>query len=260
MKHIGLALAALTCIALAVAQGNSAMEDPAQDAPVIAPETVQIPTGTDVALEGFLHRPQQANGVAVVLAPGQGYHMDLPLVKRSCEGLAEAGFTALRFDWAYHTSGGRPSPELATERDNLEAALDYAKQLPGIERVILGGKSMGSGVALSVAQKRCDELSGLALLTYPIHRPGSPDEPFSSASGFDAITVPVLFVCGDNDPLSELRPLYSLAAAMKVSPCVSIVPGDHSMREAGTGEQNTEENIGLAVESLVLWCRRWIAE
>ncbi len=264
MKQLQLAIGLLACSVLVAAEclpeeANAAVQEQGSRVTHTA-SAIEIPTAEGVALEGFVHRPATANGVAVVLAPGQGYHMGLPLITHASGELANAGFTAVRFDWAYFTAKGQRSGDLLGEEANLEAALAFARGLDGVEKVILVGKSLGSMVAQQRARKRSDDLHGLGLLTFPIHNPGSPDTRFGTPADFDSIEIPVLFICGNTDPLSELKPLYELVAEMKRTPCVSIVPGDHSLRERERGDQNTQENIELAVDALVLWARRWTAE
>jgi len=154
----------------------------AEEKPV-AGESVEIPTQRGLKLVGALHRPEKPNGVAVVIAPGQGYHKDLPLIVESAKALADAGFLAVRFDWAYFTAKGQRSADLKPEMDDLEASIHFARQQEGIEKVVIAGKSLGSMVALNRAAARPDDLAGLALLTFPIHNPGATDTLFFPAGG-----------------------------------------------------------------------------
>jgi hypothetical protein len=45
---------------------------------------------------------------AVVLAPGQGYHMALPAMEATARALTEQGVAVFRFNWAYFTAGRCP--------------------------------------------------------------------------------------------------------------------------------------------------------
>ncbi|MBI5368182.1 MAG: hypothetical protein HZA54_14190 [Planctomycetes bacterium] len=230
----------------------------AQDAaPPPPPESVKLPTPRGTPLEAVLHRPARANGVAVVLAPGQGYHKDRPLVKRSAEALAAAGFVAVRFDWAYFTANGQPSDDLAAERSDAEAALAWTRTLPGVTKLVLAGKSLGSLVALARAAAKADDLAGLALLTFPLHAPDQPAPVRPGTEALAGLTLPTLVVCGDRDPLCQVGALYALAAKCRPTVRVVIVPGDHGLTRGKEDDSETEENVGLAAHALVVWARRF---
>jgi predicted alpha/beta-hydrolase family hydrolase len=245
--------AALSIALLAAASGSARGE-----APEGKTEEVKVATSRGVALEGTLHRPAKANGTAVVLAPGQGYHRGMPLMVRSAEGLASAGFTALRFDWAYWTAKGKASADLATEAEDLDAAVAHARGLDGVKRVILAGKSLGSLVALrrAAASKDASAYAGVALLTFPVHDPGSPARRRAGVDDLLALATPSLIVTGDRDPLCWLTSLYTLVSEAKHAPSIVVVPGDHGLAGPTPVEAETAENVDLAVRALVLWARR----
>jgi predicted alpha/beta-hydrolase family hydrolase len=213
---------------------------------------VLVPAPRGVKLEAVLHVPASPNGCAVVLAPGQGYHKELPLLKACAERLAAAGFLALRFDWGYFTAKGAPSPDLAVEREDLDAALTYAKGLAGVSRVILAGKSLGSMVALLRAADKGDDLAGVALLTLPVEMGGAR---VAEAMRLKEVAPPVLVACGDRDRLCPLRLLYALAADCPRPPSLVIAPGDHGFRE-GEDAAKEAENVARVADALVLWARR----
>ncbi|MHC4958269.1 MAG: hypothetical protein ACYTGN_07820 [Planctomycetota bacterium] len=70
--------------------------------------------------------------------------------------------------------------------------------------------------------------------------------------------LPVLVVSGDKDPLCQLKAMYGLAAKAKRPVEIVVVPGDHSLRDAGKDEAKTKENIDLAARALVVWAKRRI--
>jgi predicted alpha/beta-hydrolase family hydrolase len=249
----------LYCVLLAAAAGGAAApflsttrafaDEPAKP----TAEDVKIATPRGVALVGTVNRPAKASGIAVVLAPGQGYDRTKRLMVRCAEALAEAGFVAVRFDWAYFTAKGQPSEGLANEAEDFEAAISHARSIEGVKKVIVAGKSLGSMVALKRAAKRSDDLLGLALLTFPIADGATLRE------GVDAgarLSIPVVIVNGDTDPLCPLAFLYKLVAEWKTPPSICIVPGDHGLQGATKADAETAENVDLAARALVLWARR----
>src|SRR6059058_412944 len=66
--------------------------------------------------------------------------------------------------------------------------------------VIGGGQSFGGRVA-SMAAIEAD-FAGLVLFSYPLHRPGFPDQ--LRTAHFKQIRCPVLFMSGDRDPFARI--------------------------------------------------------
>jgi predicted alpha/beta-hydrolase family hydrolase len=217
-------------------------------------ETISISTPRGASIEASLHTPAKGNGAAVVLAPGQGYHRALPLLLKTSEALAAAGFVVLRFDWAYTPSKGKPSPDLSAEAEDLEAALAHVRKVEGVTSVVLAGKSLGSAVAFDRALRKADDLAGLLLLTFPVHGPGGQPNPGVERLGDQEVKTAI--IQGDADPLGALRALYDVAAKAKSSPRVVVVPGDHSYAEK-PDEAKGAENVEAAARATVLWARRF---
>jgi predicted alpha/beta-hydrolase family hydrolase len=166
-------------------------------------EPLTIPTPRGATLHALLDLPQRPNGTAVVLAPGQAYPKELPILRRPAEVLAEWGVMALRFDWAYFTAGKSPSDGLRDEIEDLRSAVEYVRKAPGVKKVVVAGKSLGGHAALRLALLD-PSLAGAALLTFSMHDPGEPDKP---RPGVDLVTrcwIPLLVVNGDADPLADV--------------------------------------------------------
>jgi predicted alpha/beta-hydrolase family hydrolase len=73
--------------------------------------------------------------------------------------------------------------------------------------VVGGGQSFGGRVA-SMAAVEAD-FGGLILFSYPLHRPGFPDQP--RIAHLPAIRCPTLFLSGDRDPFARLELLKTYA-------------------------------------------------
>ncbi len=227
--------------------------------------TVSIPTPRGPKLAGVLHYSAAPNGVAVVLAPGQGYHKELPLMKRSAEVLSAAGFTALRFDWAYFTAKGQPSADLSVEREDVDAAIAFLRarsasmdeHRDSAKKIVLAGKSLGSLASLMRAGTKSDDLAGLALLTLPVHQPDDTSNARVEAADLDKAKCPVLIINGDSDPMSDLATLYRLAASAKTAPRIVIVPGDHGFETKPGDHPSAKPSVELAAQALATWARRF---
>jgi predicted alpha/beta-hydrolase family hydrolase len=218
---------------------------------------IQIDTPRGTKLEARLSRPVDATVPlpAVVLAPGVGYDMDRPRMRRTAERLADRGFLALRFYWGFYTHKTPRGPGLRSEIEDLRAALATIRRNKAVDRkrVFVLGKSLGSLVGLETATTDQD-LAGLVLLTFAMHDQARPERVRPIAAKLPDLDLPVLIVGGDNDPLCNTAALDKLAAKCRHKPEVHIVPGDHTL-QAGSREA-TEQSIERAVNKMVEWLRR----
>lgn len=89
-----------------------------------------------------------------------------------------------------------------------ETALDAYRQAARLagdrgSPAVIGGQSYGGRVASLVAAEGDGTVRGLVLLSYPLHRPGSPEwEP--RTSHWPSIQVPVLLCSGASDPFARI--------------------------------------------------------
>jgi uncharacterized protein len=154
--------------------------------------------------------PKRGADRAVLLAHGAGADMHAPNLTVFSDALADAKIPSLRFNFPY-TQAGRRSPDrppvlLAAVRD-AAAELAARTKLPP-ERLVLGGRSMGGRICSMVVGDAEDPLPalGLALLAYPLHPPGKPEN--LRVEHFARLRVPCLFVSGTRDSFGapdELR-------------------------------------------------------
>ena len=101
----------------------------------------KITTEDGRIVEVSTHNPEgkiAQSSAILVIAPGQGYHREKPLVKQLAVEAAAQGYIAVRFDWSYckldkatKKCTGNPSDDLIPEGKDLTAVVNYAKNLPG---------------------------------------------------------------------------------------------------------------------------------
>jgi predicted alpha/beta-hydrolase family hydrolase len=84
-------------------------------------------------------------------------------------------------------------------RNNAERAVEVFVARAGRD-VVAGGQSYGGRMA-SMASVEA-EFAALILFSYPLHRPGFPDQ--LRTQHFPKIPCPVLFLSGDRDPFARL--------------------------------------------------------
>lgn len=172
---------------------------------------------------------------ALVLAPGQGYHMGLPAMVSTAQALSAQGVAVFRFDWSYTSAvpRGQPSADLVRELQDLQAVLAMARSHPRVraDQVFAGGKSLGSIVAWR-ALAADPHLRGAVLLT-PVCsrlRPGESTARSLGRENYPGLAGerrPSLWISGDRDPLCAVQALYAFAQESE-HVRVGIVGGDHA--------------------------------
>jgi predicted alpha/beta-hydrolase family hydrolase len=154
---------------------------------------------------------------AVLLTPGAGSDRNAPALVAVADALAAAGIPSARMDFPYRLAGRKApdrAPVLLRAVREGAAALAAEHHLP-LERVVVGGRSMG-GRMCSLAVGDADDpmpALGLLLLGYPLHPAGRPD--VARTEHFPRLRVPVLFVSGTRDAMA---PRDELTAAATVIP------------------------------------------
>jgi uncharacterized protein len=174
---------------------------------------------TDVSLDpfvrGFLHPPTKANGHGLVLTHGAGSNCKAPLLGALAEAFMGAGFTVLRCDLPYRQDRpfGPPMPGgAARDRAGLKQAVGALRKLvPG--RVYLGGHSYGGRQSSMLCAEDPDLVSGLLLISYPLHPPRKPDQ--LRTQHFPKLQAPCLFVQGTRDPFGSID---EMELALKLIP------------------------------------------
>jgi predicted alpha/beta-hydrolase family hydrolase len=106
----------------------------------------------------------------------------------------------------------------------------------GLTESVIGGHSYGGRVASMVAAET--EPAGLVLLSYPLHRPGHPEE--LRADHWSDITCPVLLLSGDRDQFARTG-LLQASAGRLARPELHIYPG------MGHGLQRVADDVAKRI-------------
>ena len=196
---------------------------------------------------------------AVILAPGQGYHMDLPILQEAAERLVADGFAVYRFNWAYFTRDpkqGEPSEDLSLEVEDMATVLAAARSDKRVDasRISAAGKSLGSMVAWRLFRREPGLHKGVFLTPVCVNDDGKPDPQaaFVNYPGSAEEKRPVAFVSGDHDPLCANAALYDFAVRSGGQMRVAVVSGDHvfgTPTHAAADEARTRSVV-----------TRWVAE
>jgi uncharacterized protein len=186
----------------------------------------------DPAVRGFLHSPANPRGDALILTHGAGSNCTAPLLVALSEAFAGHGFLVLRCDLPFRQERrtGPPFPGNA-ERDRAglrNAIAVLRKNVAG--RIFLGGHSYGGRQATMLCASEPDSLkpelvSGLLLLSYPLHPPRKPEQ--LRIQHLPNLRTPSLFVHGTRDPFGSVE---EMTAALRLIPAKTEL-----MRVEGAG-------------------------
>ena len=169
----------------------------------------------DPPVRGFLHLPATPNGDALILTHGAGSNCSSPLLVALSEIFADHGYVVLRCDLPYRQERriGPPFPGKA-ERDRAglrDAVAVLRKKVSG--RIFLGGHSYGGRQATMLCASEPGLVSGLLLLSYPLHPPRKPEQ--HRVQHLPDLRTPSLFVQGARDPFGSEE---ELTQALKLIP------------------------------------------
>jgi uncharacterized protein len=201
----------------------------------------------DPAVRGWLHTPDAPNGDALILTHGAGSDGAAPLLVALGETFAGQGYLVLRCDLPFRQERrtGPPFPGNA-ERDraglsNAVAAL--RKNVTG--RIFLGGHSYGGRQSTLLCAAEPDLVSGLLLLSYPLHPPRKREQ--LRIQHLPDLRTPSLFVQGTRDPFASIE---ELAKALKLIPAkTELMPVEgagHDLRFKGKAKPPDLSAIILA--------------
>lgn len=162
------------------------------------------------------------------------------------EDLRQAGFNVLAYDYeGYGTSEGKPTEQAAY--DDEDAAYEYLTSVlrTAPDRVIIFGRSVGSGPAVHLAARK--SVAGLILQSPFVSAfrvltriPLLPYDKFPNSKDIRKIHCPVLIIHGDSDtviPPWHGRKLFALANEPKRF--VPVAGADHNDLDAVAGKDYT---------------------
>ena len=156
-------------------------------------------------VRGFLHSSANPNGDALILTHGAGSNCNAPLLVALAEAFAAHGFTVLRCDLPFRQERrtGPPFPGNA-ERDRTglrNAVVAMRKLVSG--RIFLGGHSYGGRQSTMLCAGEPDLVTGLLLLSYPLHPPRKPEQ--LRTQHLPNLRTPSVFVHGTRDPFGSVE-------------------------------------------------------
>lgn len=156
------------------------------------------------SVRGFLHSPASPNGSAIVLTHGAGADCNTSLLVAVSEAFAAQGYLVLRCDLPFRQERrGPPHPGIAArDRAGLRNAVSILRsRVAG--QIFLGGHSYGGRQASMLCADEPELVSGLLLLSYPLHPVRKPEQ--LRIQHLPQLRTPSLFVHGTHDPLGSVE-------------------------------------------------------
>jgi predicted alpha/beta-hydrolase family hydrolase len=189
-------------------------------------------------VRGFIHSPENPNGDALILTHGAGSNCTAPLLVALSETFAGHGYVVLRCDLPFRQERrtGPPFPGNA-ERDRAglrNAVAVLRKSVTG--RIFLGGHSYGGRQATMLCAAEPDLVSGLLLLSYPLHPPRKPEQ--LRIQHLPNLRTPSLFVHGTRDPFGTVEEITKALQLVPAKTELTKVEGaGHDLGFKGKTEQ-----------------------
>lgn len=191
-----------------------------------------IPLTAGESISAVLTMPsdkKRTKAVGVIAAHGAGNDMENPLLVAFTDGLAMAGYPALRFNFPYKEKGLKTPDRPEKLEDAWVKVCRYFRDKSGLnlESVIGAGKSMGGRIASQMAADGKLPVDGLVFLGYPLHPAGNLSK--IRDAHLYRIQVPMLFFAGTRDSLCNLEKLQTVLRKLPGIRKLDVIEGgDHS--------------------------------
>ena len=223
---------------------------------------VSIPIVDDEKVSGVVAVPadfQKEKTIGVILAHGAANDMENPLIVFLANGLAEAGFLSLRFNFAYKEKGRKTPDSQKKLVKTWKQVVRFLKDNPkfGTKKIVATGKSMGGRVASQMAADGELQADCLIFLGYPLHPPGKKDQ-LRDAHLYE-LRVPLLFFAGTRDTFCDLDLLRMVLGRMKSNWDLEVIDGgDHSLGLLKSADMTQSEVYAHVLRTMVDWVKKKI--
>ncbi len=217
-----------------------------------------LATDSSGDVSAILSRPAVARAM-YVFGHGAGAGMRHTFMEAVAEGLAEREVATFRYHFPYMEVGRKvpnPAPVLVkTVRSAVAEAARLAPDLP----LIAGGKSMGGRMTSTAASTgRLPGLRGLAFFGFPLHAPGRDSS--ERGAHLAEVGLPMLFLQGTRDRLSNLELLRPLLDEVKPRPALHIVDdADHGFHVPKRSGRTDDDVLDELCDTFADWARAVIA-
>jgi predicted alpha/beta-hydrolase family hydrolase len=218
---------------------------------------VVIPVSGAEPVSGVVTLPQTYGSrqtPGAILAHGAGNDMNNPLLVVLAEGLADAGWLTLRFNFPYRDQGRKAPDSQQVLVQTWQAVYRFLAQHAdfGTDIIVAAGKSMGGRVASQMVADGLLTVQRLVFLGYPLHAPGRKDQ--LRDAHLYRIQIPMLFFAGTRDTLCDLELLRMVLKQLEASWTLDVIDGgDHSFLLPATSSSTQQAVFRQILRKTLTW-------
>lgn len=222
----------------------------------MARRKITIPRGEKEPVSAVVTVPDHADDkkTGIIISHGAANDMDNSLIVYLADGLADAGYLTLRFNFSYREKGHKSPDPQGELIFTWQCVYDYLKEHPEFttDVIIATGKSMGGRVASQMVAEGLLPVDRLVFFGYPLHPPGKKDK--VRDEHLYNIRIPMLFFAGTRDPFCDLAILKDVLCRLDASwDLVTIDQGDHSFRLPKSAETPVQEVYERILNKTIAW-------
>jgi len=216
-------------------------------------EKVKIIINDAEIVSGVLSSPEPSKDsqTGIILAHGAGADMNTPLIAFLANGLCEAGYVTLRFNFPYKEKGRKAPDHQGKLVETWEKVFEYFKASIKPLKTVVAGKSMGGRVVSQMTGDKIIEPDGLIFFGYPLHPPGK-KEKLRDAHLY-SIQNRMLFFSGTRDSLCDLNLLRPILKKLKTVDLEIIKGGDHSFKLLKSAKVTEGEVFEYVLRKTIDW-------
>ncbi|MBN1472161.1 MAG: alpha/beta hydrolase [Syntrophaceae bacterium] len=213
----------------------------------------------DESVSAILTMPENKKsryGVGVMTAHGAGNDMENELIAAFADGMAEAGYPALRFNFPYKEKKQKAPDSQKRLEETWAAVFRYFQEQVDfkVDHAIAAGKSMGGRVASQMVAGGSLPVEGLIFLGYPLHPAG--DHSKIRDAHLYRVGIPMLFFAGTRDRLCDMTILQEVLRGLSAPWKLDIIEsGDHSFHLPLSMKVKESETYGRIVDTAVKWIK-----
>ncbi len=218
---------------------------------------VTISLGQNENISGVLSIPSSLSKekqTGVIIAHGAGNDMENPLIVSMAEGLAEAGYITLRFNFPYREKGKKTPDSQKRLIYTWHKVYQFLQHDSGhvIRSFVAAGKSMGGRIASQMIADGTLPADRLIFLGYPLHPAGKKEK--LRDSHLYTIPIPMLFFTGTRDNLCDMSMLQKVLNRLSASwQLVVIDGGDHSFHVLKSKGMTQSDVYRFIIENTIKW-------
>lgn len=217
-------------------------------------DRVIIPVGEGKKVSGILSIPDGHSKRGVILAHGAGNDMNQSMLAVLAEGLAQAGYLALRFNFLYKEQGKKAPDRQEDLYEAWEGAYRFLSEhrVYPVEHITAAGKSLGGRIASQMVADGRLPVEQLIFLGYPLHAPGKKDK--LRDRHLYGIKIPMRFFAGTRDQLCDLELLRGVLSRLTAPSDLEVVEGgDHSFNVPKSMGAQPHDIYGRILNRALAW-------